>query len=109
MLHYWLNQRLVTARMAEPHSLAEFELHRVVFEASQSPFLRAASGLVEFALAAAISARRTAGVEDFAAAKAQLYDGLVTAIEEGSSEKAEQAMGEILLVDRPWILGTPPR
>ena len=51
MLHYCLNQRNMMTAIAEPFALAEFEFHRTLCEASQNPFLHAASPLVEFGVA----------------------------------------------------------
>lgn len=105
MLLYWLNQRSMTAALAEPFALAEFEFHRTLCEASQNPFLRAASALVEFGVVQAIAPQVRAGVADFARAKAAMYQALADAVGHGAADAAGRAMADILAVDRVWILG----
>lgn len=102
MLQYWLNQRFATTAMPEPHALAEFELHRTICEASHNPFLRAATGIVEFGIARAIMGRVAATPEDLASGKAAAYEALIVAIERGEPEAARQAMAEILRLDMSW-------
>ena len=104
MLLYWLNQRGMMAALPEPFALAEFEFHRILCEASQNPFLRAASGLVEFGVVQAIAPQMRAGLVDFAAAKAGMYQALADAVGLGAVEAAARAMAEILAADRVWIL-----
>ena len=106
MLMYWLNQRSMTAGLAEPFALAEFEFHRTLCEATQNPFLRAASGVVEFGVAQAILPRLRAGVEDFAVEKAVQYQILADSVGAGNAPAARAAMAQILTVDHRWILGT---
>lgn len=105
MLLYWLNQRSLTAALPEPFALAEFEFHRILCEASQNPFLRAASALVEFGVVQAIAPQLRAGVADFADAKASMYQALADAVGHGEPAAAGAAMASILAVDRVWILG----
>lgn len=104
MLQYWLNQRQVTAAMAEPHALAEFEFHRTLCESSQNPFLRAASALIEFGVLRAMLSRQGAGVADFAAEKSVLYQALADAVTDGRDEAAAAAMAAVLKIDRRWTL-----
>ena len=95
LLHYWLNQRGVMAHQPEPFALAEFEIHRVVAEASGNPFLRAASAVMEFGVAVAVKARMVgddAPPEGLAVAQAYQYETLVQTIERGEVEAAGQAM-----------------
>jgi DNA-binding FadR family transcriptional regulator len=107
MMHYWLAQRLTTASMPEPLALAEFELHRTICEASHNPFLRAATGIVEFGLARAITGRVAAGIADLAEAKAEVYRDLVRAIEAGRREEARAAMAGALSTDEPFLVAGP--
>lgn len=103
MLHYWLNQRSLMQMQPEPFALAEFEIHRILAEASANPFLRAGSGLSEFGVALAVKARLgpdlTAPDGGLAAEKAALYAGLVSAVETGQREEARSAMARILHAD----------
>jgi DNA-binding FadR family transcriptional regulator len=100
MMRYWLQQHDLSASMPEPCGLAEYEMHRLVFEASHNPLLRSATGLVEFALASALRARIARGETEFAAPKAALYTALVQSVEEGNADHAVTAMQQILMVDQ---------
>ena len=99
LLYYWLNQRGVMTHQPEPFALAEFEIHRVVAEASGNPFLRASSAISEFGVAVTVLARlspdRQAPAEGLAALQAQDYDALVRAIEVGDPAKAAAAMSSL--------------
>jgi len=96
LLHYWLNQRAVMTLQPEPFALAEFEIHRVLTEASGNPFLRAASAVMEFGVAVAVKERLNAELEappgGLADAQAALYEALVGAVERGEVEAAAAAM-----------------
>jgi DNA-binding FadR family transcriptional regulator len=95
LLHYWLNQRGVMAHQPEPFAMAEFEIHRVIAEASGNPFLRAASAVMEFGVAVAVKARMVgddAPTGGLAQAQAGQYDALVLAVERGEVEAAGRAM-----------------
>lgn len=109
MINYWLNQRLVTSTLAEPFAMAEFEFHRMLCEATQNPFLRAASALSEFGVVRAISARIGQGQTDFAGQKNPAYDALAQSVANGATDAAVAAMSEILSIDRAWILGPSDR
>ncbi len=104
MLHYWLNQRAGMTAMAEPFALAEFEFHRTLCEASQNPFLRAASGLVEFGVVQATMTRIRAGVVDFAPEKSLHYKALADGITAGDAASSAQAMAAILSQDHVWTV-----
>lgn len=103
MLRYWQQQRLVATAMAEPFAMAEFEFHRTLCEATQNPFLRAASALSEFGVAQTMVAR--AGVTDLGAEKAEHYLSLTEAVAAGDAGAAGEAMARILACDRGWTLG----
>lgn len=103
MLFYWLNQRTAASRMAEPFALAEFEFHRTLCEASQNPFLRAGSALVEFGVVRATAARLRAGVADLGAEKAALYQAMADAVGSADTRAVRAAMSAVLDIDRTWI------
>lgn len=109
MLTYWLNQRNANTRMGEPFALAEFEFHRILCEATQNPFLRTASGLVEFGVVQATGPRIRAGITDLAEEKAALYAAIAQGISAGAPEAVCAAMERVLAIDRAWIMtGTAP-
>jgi DNA-binding FadR family transcriptional regulator len=100
LLNYWMNQRIVMTHQPEPFALAEFEIHRVVAEASGNPFLRAASAIMEFGVAQAVlgqlTAERTAPPEGLAATRALGYEALIWAIDQGDAESAGTVMAGLL-------------
>ena len=100
LLNYWLNQRLVVSFQPEPFALAEFEIHRVVAEASGNPFLRSTSAIMEFGVAqnilSQLTADRAAPTDGLAGAKAERYQGLIQAIDQGEPATAGQIMADLL-------------
>ncbi|MCX7286692.1 MAG: FCD domain-containing protein [Rhodobacterales bacterium] len=100
LLHYWLNQRAMMSHQPEPFALSEFEIHRVVAEASGNPFLRASSAVLEFGVAVAFVARldeeRRAPLEGLAASKHVLYEAMVRAIERGEADMAAAQMSLLI-------------
>jgi DNA-binding FadR family transcriptional regulator len=95
LLHYWLNQRGVMSHQPEPFALAEFEIHRVVAEASGNPFLRAASAVMEFGVAVSVKARMVGGdapPDGLAGVQTSRYETLVLSVERGEVEAAGRAM-----------------
>lgn len=105
MLQYWLNQRQAMAQMSEPFALAEFEFHRILCEASQNPFLRATSALVEFGVVQSTLARIRAGVTEFSSDCAAEYKAIADGVSAGDATGVGQAMARILQTNRLWILG----
>ena len=99
LLNYWLNQRAVMAHQPEPFAMAEFEIHRVVAEASGNPFLRAASAILEFGVAVSVLARltadRSAPPEGLSDRLAATYEALIRAIERGDANTAADCMTEL--------------
>ena len=100
MLNYWMNQRIVMTHQPEPFALAEFEIHRVVAEASGNPFLRASSAIIEFGVALGVlgqlSADRAAPPEGLAAPRAQHFEALIRAIDQGNADTAATVMAALL-------------
>lgn len=100
LLNYWLNQRAVMSHQPEPFAMAEFEIHRVVAEASGNPFLRAASAILEFGVACDVLDRldddRQPPPGGLASGMAQTYEDLVRAIEQGDAQQAKLAMARLV-------------
>lgn len=100
LLHYWLNQRMAMTHQPEPFALAEFEIHRVVAEASDNPFLRASSAIMEFGVAFGVLKQLNDALEapptGLAGPKSAGYEALILAIERGEAERAAQAMAGLL-------------
>lgn len=100
LLNYWMNQRIAMTHQPEPFALAEFEIHRVVAEASGNPFLRAASAIAEFGVAHHVLSRltndREAPTEGLAGEDAPQYAALIQAIDKGDPEMAATVMANLL-------------
>jgi DNA-binding FadR family transcriptional regulator len=102
LLHYWLKQRGLMSMQPEPFALAEFEIHRVVAEASGNPFLRAATALSEFGVASSVLHQLGPDLQPpadgLAGARADGYSRLVAAIEAGDAGLSRQIMSGLLPV-----------
>lgn len=100
LMHYWLNQREKLSNQPEPFALAEFEFHRVLAEASANPFLRAATAIAEFGVAADVQARLGPEGEvppgGLSREKADVYARLMAAVETNQPDKAAKAMSTLL-------------
>ena len=100
LLNYWMNQRIVATHQPEPFAMAEFEIHRVVAEASGNPFLRASSAILEFGVAydvlSQLSADRAAPPEGLAGVRATQYEALIRAIDQAEAETAANVMAVLL-------------
>lgn len=104
MLVYWQHQREVTATMAEPFAMAEFEFHRTLYDATQNPFLRVASTLAEFGVAQVTVAKIRERVTDFAKEKSETYAALVSAVASGDATTATASIQAILSSDHGWLI-----
>ncbi len=100
LMHYWLRQ--MEQSMAEPHAfcLADFELHRIVADASRNPFLHALYGVIE--LAHAFAYLRIVERSDLEALGGFLepHRNLVRQIERGDGDGAFEAMQALILGDQ---------
>lgn len=100
LLNYWLNQRTVMAHQPEPFAIAEFEIHRVVAEASGNPFLRASSAILEFGVAVSVLAKlgqdHAAPPPGLAQARAAEYEALIRAIERGDEDASATRMADLM-------------
>lgn len=100
LLNYWLNQRIVMAHQPEPFAMAEFEIHRVLAEASGNPFLRASSAIMEFGVAydvlCQLTPDRAAPPGGLAETQAARYEALVRAVDQGDAATAAALMAKLL-------------
>lgn len=100
LLAYWLNQRATMAFQPEPFALAEFELHRVIVEASGNHMLRAASAVIEFGVVASVSKRlnleKEAPEGGLSQPMTESYSALLRKIVSGEVLAARAQMAEIL-------------
>lgn len=102
LLNYWLNQRAAMTHQPEPFAMAEFEIHRIIAEASGNPFLRAASAIIEFGVVHRVQRRVDrdghAPPGGLASELAPEFTAIVRAVERGDSQEAKLAMFQIISV-----------
>ena len=104
LMKYWAYQMELSRDQAEPFALAELELHRLIMDASQNPFLRSACSMVELSLAVAISAS-IKGTSNFDRSdQIRQHTALVTAVENGDRHGAQSAMAAIIDAERELSL-----
>lgn len=96
LMKYWCYQMDLLRDQPEPFALAELELHRLIMDASQNPFLRSASSMVELALAVAISATLEMPQPFNRGEQIDQHAALVSAIENGDSDDARHSMAVIV-------------
>ena len=96
MMKYWAYQMELTRDQPEPFALAELELHRLIMDASQNPFLRSACSMVELALAVAVAASMEVTPAFDRTDQIRQHATLVSAIENGDSTAARAAMAAIV-------------
>ncbi|MGO4851192.1 FadR/GntR family transcriptional regulator [Phaeovulum sp. W22_SRMD_FR3] len=99
-LHYWAQQMALSATAPEPYALAALELHRVMAEAAQNPFLRSVGGTVELALSMAVAAGMAAaeahGAGFDATARVAEHRALASAIERSDRGAAAASLSAIV-------------
>lgn len=104
MMKYWAYQMDLSRDQSEAFALAELELHRLIMDASQNPFLRSACSMVELSLAVAISASIEV-VPDFdRSEQIRQHAALVAAVENADSSAARLAMAAIIDTERDLAL-----
>lgn len=99
MLYYWLQQMSVSRGMADSFALATLELHRVLADAAQNPMLRAALGVTEFTLVAAMPEGEGRDDDSFYETAVVKRRNLVQSVEAGNVEEAEACLIEAIEVD----------
>ncbi len=100
LMHYWLRQMELS--MGEPQSfcLADFELHRIVADASRNPFLHALYGVIELAHAFAYLKIVERGDLDALGGFLDPHRNLVRQIERCDGDGAYEAMQALILYDQ---------
>lgn len=91
-LHYWVNQMENSLSSIQNFAMADFELHRTIAEASQNPFMRSISGIVEFALAAAFAKMTEQEHQAALEETVKIHREIVLAIEARDPARASAAM-----------------
>lgn len=108
-LHYWVNQMENSLNSSQNFALAELELHRTIAEASNNPFMRSISGIVEFALATLFSKIPISGDGEILSASVKSRRDIVLAIEARDTELASGAMRRAIVEDASWIIAFAAR
>lgn len=96
MMKYWAYQMELARDQPEPFALAELELHRLIMDASQNPFLRSACSMVELALAVAVAASMEVTPDFDRTDQIRQHGTLVAAVENGDKDAARAAMSAII-------------
>lgn len=99
LLYYWLEQMQQAAGEDELRTLAAFELHRGLADASGNPFHRAADPLIELSLAVSAIGE---GMADAAEAVAESVAGhrrLLAAVETGRPDEAMRELEAIVAAE----------
>jgi DNA-binding FadR family transcriptional regulator len=105
LLKYWAYQMDLSRDQPEPFALAELELHRLIMDASQNPFLRSACSMVELSLAVTVSASIEIAPTFDRSDQIRQHNTLVSAVENGDRDAARGAMATIIDAERALSLG----
>jgi DNA-binding FadR family transcriptional regulator len=104
LLKYWAYQMDLSREQPEPFALAELELHRLIMDASQNPFLRSACSMVELSLAVAVSASMEVDAVFDRSEQIRQHNLLVSTVENADRDAARLAMAEIIRTERELSL-----
>ncbi len=99
LLQYWLHQMEISLHLPEPFALAEFELHRLIADASHNPFHRSALGTVELAIAVTARASLAMPSPYDRAPTLQRHRTLLSAIDTAQPGVARACMEAIITDD----------
>jgi DNA-binding FadR family transcriptional regulator len=104
LLKYWVYQMELSRDQPEPFALAELELHRLIMDASQNPFLRSACSMVELSLAVTVSASIEVDPAFDRSEQIRQHNLLVTTVENADRDGARGAMAAIIDAERDLSL-----
>jgi DNA-binding FadR family transcriptional regulator len=104
LLKYWAYQMELSRDQPEPFALAELELHRLIMDASQNPFLRSACSMVELSLAVTVSATIEADPIFDRSDQIRQHNLLVATVESADRDGACKAMAAIIDAERDLSL-----
>lgn len=105
LLQYWVRQMEISISEIQNFALADFELHRIIADASQNPFMRSFVGVVELSHAFGYRCLVDLPDPDRLMAIIGLHRALVTAIERGEPAAASLAMLDTILLDETSAAG----
>lgn len=99
LLQYWIRQMEISISEMQNFALADFELHRIIADASQNPFMRSFIGVIELSHALCYRPLVELPDEDRMGAIIGAHRTLVTTIERGEPAPASMAMLDTILLD----------
>jgi DNA-binding FadR family transcriptional regulator len=99
LMQYWIRQMELS--LAEPQNLAlaDFEIHRIIADASHNPFMRSFYGVIELSHAFAYQPLVEQPDDSAFARMIAVHRTLVAAIERGNPEEARVAMLDTIAED----------
>ncbi len=96
-MYYWVQQMSISRGVSESFALANLELHQIFLTASQNPLMRAALGVVEFTLAAAMpKGEFSDGTSSYYETAILTQRALAQAVEAGDDASAREYLLRIL-------------
>lgn len=99
LLQYWVRQMEISLSETQNFALADFELHRIIADASQNPFMRSFIGVVELSHAFAYRPLMDEPDHERMVTIIAAHRSLISAIERGEPDAASAAMLESILLD----------
>lgn len=99
LMQYWIRQMETSLDQPQNFCLADFELHRIVADASHNPFIRSLSGVIELSHAFAYLQPVTEPGTGDLLPLFLAHRSLVHAIERGNEPDAVTAMDDIIALE----------
>ena len=99
LLQYWVRQMEISLSETQNFALADFEIHRIIADASHNPFMRSFIGVVELSHAFAYRSLIEAANEERLMSVIDVHKGLVAALARGDAAAASAAMLETIALD----------
>ncbi|MGE6738709.1 FadR/GntR family transcriptional regulator [Allorhizobium pseudoryzae] len=100
LMRYWIQQMEMSLDQASNFCVADFELHRIIAEASRNPFIRGLNGVIElshaFAYLKPVNQPQDADLLPFLS----LHRDLVVAIERAHEDEAQEAMLNVIAFEQ---------
>lgn len=104
LMKYWLHQMATADDNLEQFGLACLEIHSVIAESSQNVLLRSVIGVVELTLALALTHETGLPGVTYRAQSAELYDGLIVALEKGEPERVVALLDQCRSLDQSQVI-----
>jgi len=99
LMHYWLHQMEISLQSPQNFALADFELHQIIADASQNPFMRSVSGIIELSHASAYQGLVLQPDEPSLAKMVSRHTEIVSALEKRDAKEAREVMLQSIVDD----------